>query len=107
MWTDINPSAQQKLGWTHLVEENEGADHLPLGRRQSPAHFEAAEIAGAGDDHHLDLIGGTSIARRGIRARLPAHRSPPLLALGISKLLARLPSAYLPSARGAVRSVCH
>ncbi len=41
---------------SHLVEEHEGADHLPSGRWQRAAHFEVPDVAGAGDDQRLDRI---------------------------------------------------
>jgi hypothetical protein len=37
-----------------LVEENEGADHLPHSGRQCAANLEAAKIAGAGHNHCFD-----------------------------------------------------
>src|SRR5205807_5727301 len=47
MWPDVDVArkAGGKIHRTHMVEENKGADHAPLGRRQDAAHFEPAQIA--------------------------------------------------------------
>src|SRR4051794_16455639 len=44
MGADIEPLAREELARPHLVEEDEGSDHLPLSGRQGTAHFEAAQI---------------------------------------------------------------
>jgi hypothetical protein len=54
MWPDSNTLADAELGRPHLVEENEGADHLPRPRRQHTANLETAKIAGAGHNHCFD-----------------------------------------------------
>src|SRR4051812_41609295 len=104
----IHPGAEQELGRPHLVEEDEGADHLPLGGRERPPYRKAAEVAGPGHDHGLDQIGGMGIAGGGIRARLPAHLSSPLsnaeatearLALTDVVLVHPLLTTGMPSAR--------
>jgi hypothetical protein len=50
----IQPLPRQELARAHLVEEDEGADHLLLARRQGAADLEAAHIMGAGNDDVLD-----------------------------------------------------
>src|SRR3954447_6029903 len=55
-----------------------GAHHLSLGRRERPAHREAAEVSRPGHDHRLDQIGGMGIGGLRIRARLPAYLRSPL-----------------------------
>ena len=54
MWPNINTLADAELGRPHLVEENEGADHLPHSGRRFKANLEASEIAGAGQNHGFD-----------------------------------------------------
>ena len=49
--TARNP-ALQRFG-TQVIEENERPDHPPPWKRQHPAHFEAAEVAAALIDHHI------------------------------------------------------
>src|SRR5579862_285287 len=57
-----------------MIEENEGADHLPLAVRQRAAHLESiAEVAGARYDDKFKRIAGTGIAEHGIVGGLPAH----------------------------------
>ncbi len=51
---DIEALDGEELARPHLVEEDEGADHLPLLRRQRAAHLEAADIMGARDDDMLE-----------------------------------------------------
>jgi hypothetical protein len=77
MRAHVDPLAQHELRRPHLIEEDEGSDHLAFGGRERAAHLEAAEIAGAGHDHGLDRIRGPLVAGRGIRAGLPAHRQSP------------------------------
>jgi hypothetical protein len=43
-----------EVGTPHLVEENEGADHLPRPRRHCTANLEGTKIAGAGHNHCFD-----------------------------------------------------
>ena len=64
----VDALAGEKLGRSHLIEEDEGPDHLPARRRQRAAHREAAEVAGARDDEGLDRIGGDRVGRNGIEA---------------------------------------
>ena len=67
------PVPIEELGRAHLVEEDEGADHLPPGRGQRAAHLEAAEVAGARHDHLLDGVAGAMVARLRIFGGGPAH----------------------------------
>ena len=48
MRADVELLAEQDLRRSGLVEEDEWADHLAIGRRQRPADGEAAEIRGCG-----------------------------------------------------------
>ena len=56
MRAHIDALADQELGRPHLVEEDEGPDHLLLRRRQRAAHLEAAEITRARYDDMLDGV---------------------------------------------------
>src|SRR5215471_2027066 len=75
MWSDINTLSDTELGRPHLVEENEGADHLPHPRRQRTANLEAAKIAGAGYNQCFYCIGHLPVAVCRIRTGLPTHAS--------------------------------
>ena len=77
----VDAVADQELGRPHLVEEDEGPDHLLLGRGQRAAHLEAAEVAGARHDDVLDGVAGACVAGYGIVGRLPAH-APHILSAG-------------------------
>src|SRR4051794_3105380 len=46
----VHARSEQELGRPHLVEEDEGPDHLSLVGGQRAPHLEAAEVAGARDD---------------------------------------------------------
>ena len=69
----IHAGPEQELGRPHLVEEDEGADHLPLRRGQRAAHLEAAEVAGPRHDDGLDGVAGELVARLRIVGGVPAH----------------------------------
>jgi hypothetical protein len=45
---DVQPPPGQELARPHLVEEDEGADHLPLFRGQGAADLKAADVVGTG-----------------------------------------------------------
>ena len=77
MGPHVHAGSEQELGRPHLVEEDEGADHLPLRRRQRPAHLEAAKVAGAGHDHGLDGVTGQLVARLWIVGGVPTHQMSP------------------------------
>jgi hypothetical protein len=72
---NVQPTPGQELARPHLVEENEGPDHLPFVRRQGPAHLEAAHIVGAGQEHHFHAIRRRRTG--GILSSLPAHLVSP------------------------------
>jgi hypothetical protein len=68
---DVDALAGQEFRRAHLVEEDEGADHLTLGRRQRAAHLEPAKIAGAGDDDGLDRVDLVTDRDGGVEKRVP------------------------------------
>ena len=67
----------QELRRPHLVEEDERADHLPLGggQRAPDGHF--AEVDRARHDQRLDRVRGPAVAEHGVGTGAPAHRSSP------------------------------
>ena len=73
MRAHVDAGADEKLGGAHLVEEDEGADHLAACRGQRTAHREAAEVAGARHDDLLEGVAGAMVARLRIFGRGPAH----------------------------------
>ena len=73
MRTDVQASSQDELRRTHLVEEDERADHLLARRRQGAAYLEPAQIAGARHDHRFDQVGRDLTVAQGVGGRLPAH----------------------------------
>jgi hypothetical protein len=77
MGPHVHARSQQELGGTHLVEEDEGAHHLPLRGGQGSPHLEAAEIPGAGHDHGLDGVAGELVARLRIVGGVPTHQMSP------------------------------
>ncbi len=70
----VDASASEELRRPHLVEEDEGTDHLPLRRGQGAAHLEAAEIAGAWDNDGLDDGVGIEAHVRAFTAKLCVAR---------------------------------
>ena len=52
----VQPPPGQELAGSHLVEEDEGADHLPLFRGQGAADLEPADIVCPGKDDGLDPL---------------------------------------------------
>ena len=52
----VEAAAGQELAGSHLVEEDEGAHHLPLPRRQGAADLETADIVCPGKDDGLDPL---------------------------------------------------
>lgn len=54
MWPHIYAAAGQKLGWPHLIEEDERTDHLSGGRRKCTSDFETTKIARSWNDLHFD-----------------------------------------------------
>ena len=73
MRAHVHALAGDELHRAHLVEEDEGADHLPLAVRQRAAHLEAAEVAGARHDDEVERIAGVRVAEDGIARWHPAH----------------------------------
>jgi len=97
----VNAGTQQKLRRAHLVEENEGPDHLSLRGWERSPHREAAKIARARYNYRVDCVACELVAWLGINGGLPAHvqlkatmgsiltlyraggaRKPPMSALG-------------------------
>ena len=66
MRAHVHALAGDELHRSHLIEEDEGTDHLPLAVRQRAAHFEAAEIARARHDDQLQRIAGVLVAEDGV-----------------------------------------
>ncbi len=63
----VEPLPGDELNRPHLVEEDEGTDHLPLAVRQRAAHGEAvAQIAHARNDDELERIAGALVAEHGV-----------------------------------------
>ena len=74
----VEPLPDEELARSHLVEENERADHLPFLGRQDAADLEAADIMGAGNDHGLNARGMRAVAEScsaGSSADLQANRT--------------------------------
>ncbi len=70
----VHALAGHELHRAEMVEEDEGADHLPLAMRQRAPHLEAvAEVAGARHDDELERVAGQGIAEHGIVGGVPAH----------------------------------
>ena len=73
----VDAVAELELGRAHLVEEDEGPDHLLGCRGQRAPHLEGADVAGARHDHVLDGIAGAFVSGNGVLAGLPAHAACP------------------------------
>ncbi len=73
MRAHVKARAQKELSRTHLIEEDEGPDHLLAGGGQRPPNLEAAEITCAWHDHLLKRIAGLRVAWLWILGGLPAH----------------------------------
>ena len=73
MRAHVDPVAGQQFRRAHLVEEDEGADHLPSGRGQGAAHLEAADVAAAGDDEGFQRRGGDQVGVGQKGVGIPAH----------------------------------
>src|SRR5687768_18364729 len=57
-----------------MIEEDEGADHLPPAMWQGAAHREAAaQVAHARHDDEVESVAGFLVAQDGIACRKPAH----------------------------------
>src|ERR1700680_577877 len=72
----VHALARHKLHRPEMIEEDEGADHLPPAVRQRAAHLESiAEVTGARHDHQFQRVAGFGIAEHGIVVGKPAHWS--------------------------------
>ena len=60
---DIHPLPGDELHRSHLVEEDERPDHLPLELRQRPAHREAAQVAHPRHHDQFQRVAGPRIAQ--------------------------------------------
>ena len=72
MGTYINPALSDKLGRTHLVEEDEGAHHLPFWRRQGATNLKAPNVTGSGNNKRFKRIRSCVRAFRTLGG-VPAH----------------------------------
>ena len=67
MRANVHALAGHELHRPEMVEEDEGADHLPLAVRQRAPHLETvAEVAGARHDDQFERVAGEGIAEHGI-----------------------------------------
>ena len=73
MRSHVDALTDEEFGRAHLVEKDEGADHLFAGSGERTANFEAAEVARAGNDHLLDQIAGFGVTWFGIGVGEPTH----------------------------------
>ena len=69
----VHALAGHELHRSHLVEEDEGANHLPLHLRQRAADREAAQVAHSRHHHEVQRIAGCGIAKYRVVRRHPAH----------------------------------
>jgi hypothetical protein len=56
MWPHIQSFAGHELARSHLIKEDERADHLPFVCWQGPTHLEASNVVGTGYDDSLDAV---------------------------------------------------
>ena len=70
---DVELLRDELLARPERVEEDERPDHLPFRRRQHAPDGEAADVAGARQDLHLDEVGGAGIAEGGVGRGQRAH----------------------------------
>ena len=73
MRAHVDALTGQEFRRSRLIEENEGADHLTARSGQGAPDLEAAEIASAGHDDHLDRLGADGVVRAGFEHRVPVH----------------------------------
>src|SRR5262245_42973408 len=75
----VDALTRDELDRAHLVEEDEGANHLALRVRQGPAHLEASEVSRARCDDEIERIAGAFVAEYRILVGQPTHdtRSSP------------------------------
>jgi hypothetical protein len=68
--------SRKKLGWSHLIKEDEGTNHLPLVAGQSAPDFKSvAQIADSRNYDQFQRITRSLIAKYWIGGRQPAQRS--------------------------------
>jgi hypothetical protein len=84
MGPDIEPMSGKKLGWSHLIKEDEGTNHLPLVAGQSAADFKAVtQIADSRNDDEFQRITRSLIAKDRIGRGQPTHCELRFLSLSI------------------------
>jgi hypothetical protein len=58
VWRNIEATINLQYFWPHLVQEDEGANHAPLGRREYPADFEVVnDFPHACGDNDFESVG--------------------------------------------------
>ena len=77
----------QEFSRAHLVEKDEGADHLALLGWKGASYFHFSEIDGAWDNHGLDGIDRCAVAKGGVGAWAPAHVTYPFAGLTIEEIV--------------------
>jgi hypothetical protein len=88
MRANVHALAGDELHRSHLIEEDERADHLTSGVRQRTVHGKtAAQIAHARNDNQVERIAGPFVAEYRVLCRHPAHCIPPS-----SRLRRKVPS---------------
>src|SRR5207237_6674831 len=73
MRTHVDALIGQKLGRAHLVEEDEGSDHLALERRQGAANLHLPKVDGPRYDQRFDCVNACAVTRNGVGTGAPAH----------------------------------
>src|ERR1700722_10718732 len=76
MRPNIHPVAGEKLRGAHLVEKNEGPNHLAPTMRKRAANRKSAKIAHSGHDHEVERVAALGVACDGIEILQPAHGEP-------------------------------
>ena len=91
MRANVHASAGDELHRSHLIEEDERADHLTSGVRQRTVHGKtAAQIAHARNNNQVERIAGPFVAEYRFLCRHPAHCIPPF-----SRLRRKVPSLVM------------
>src|SRR5437667_9152730 len=86
MRSHIDACAGRQFSRSHLVEENERADALPLCRRQRAANFKSPKIPRTWHDNGLERLAGGRRPCFGFFSGLPTHRLIPFVKLTITRL---------------------
>jgi hypothetical protein len=72
----VEAMSRKELGWSHLIKEDEGSNHLALVAGQSATDFEAiAQIAYARHDHKLKRVARSPVPEYWINGGQPTHHS--------------------------------